>query len=74
MPAFSLQNMLAERGFRPQAYVHITPNLEKINTIRIGIVGIELSIPAYKKYHAKHGFFNACAELEQVRNFCVVER
>jgi len=24
MPAFSLQNLLAERGFRPQAHLHYT--------------------------------------------------
>jgi len=30
MPAFSLQNMLAERGFRPQAHINSIPNIYKL--------------------------------------------
>jgi hypothetical protein len=33
MPAFSLQNMLAERGFRPQAPIYITLILQKIKLV-----------------------------------------
>jgi hypothetical protein len=51
MPAFSLQSMLAERGFRPQAQVNNIVFWQKINLTLSTFMSVELSILGIKKYN-----------------------